>query len=82
MAAPLMPKATAVWLIDNTTLTFEQVANCCQLHELEIQAIADGEVAIGIQGLDPVGGGELTKDEIERCEADPATRLKMAKPLI
>ena len=77
-----MPKATAVWLIDNTTLTFEQVANCCQLHELEVQAIADGEVAIGIQGLDPVVGGELTKDEIERCEADPAARLKMAKQLI
>ena len=56
MATPLMPKATAVWLIDNTTLTFEQVANCCQLHELEVQAIADGEVAIGIQGLDPVAG--------------------------
>ena len=77
-----MPKATAVWLIDNTTLTFEQVAHCCQLHELEVPAIADGEVAIGIQGLDPIAGGELTKDEIERCEADPEARLAMAKPLI
>jgi len=78
MAAPLMPKAIAVWLVDNTTLTFEQVAAFCNLHDLEVQAIADDEVAVGMHGLDPVAGGELTKEEIERCEADPAARLEMA----
>ena len=78
MAAPLMPKAIAVWLVDNTMLTFEQVAAFCHLHDLEVQAIADDEVAIGMHGLDPVAGGELTKEEIERCEADAAARLEMA----
>ena len=72
MAHPLMPKATAVWLIDNTTLTFEQIAEFCGLHDLEIQALADGEVAPGMHGLDPVSRGELTMDEIERCQAAPA----------
>ena len=79
MAHPLMPKATAVWLIDNTTLTFEQIAEFCGLHDLEIQALADGEVAPGMHGLDPVSRGELTMDEIERCQAAPAAKLKMAK---
>lgn len=79
MARPLMPKATAVWLIDNTGLSFEQISDFCGLHMLEIQAIADGEVAVGMQGLDPVKGGELEAEEIERCEADPAARLKMTK---
>ena len=79
MVHPLMPKATAVWLIDNTTLTFEQIAEFCGLHELEIQALADGEVAPGMYGLDPVARGELTMDEIERCQADPAKDLKIAK---
>ena len=79
MALPLMPKATAVWLIDNSSLSFEQVAEFCGLHPLEVQGIADGEVAIGIQGMDPVVSGELTRDEIKRCEADPSARLAMAK---
>ena len=79
MSLPLMPKATAVWLIDNTGLTFEQIADFCGLHMLEIQGIADGEVAMGIQGMDPVTSGELTRDEIVRCEADPSAKLKAAK---
>ena len=79
MARPLMPKATAVWLIDNTGLTFDQISEFCGLHMLEVQAIADGEVAIGMQGLDPVKGGELEASEIERCEQDPSARLVMTK---
>lgn len=79
MSLLLMPKATAVWLVDNTTLSFLQIGDFCQLHELEVQAIADGEVAVGIVGLDPVANGQLTKAEIERCEADPAERLQIAK---
>jgi len=79
MALPLMPKATAVWLVDNTTLTFEQIAEFCGLHDLEVQAIADGEVAEGIVGLDPIGNGQLTREEIARCEGDPAARLKLAE---
>ena len=82
MAQLLMPKATAVWLVQNTTLTFDQIAEFCGLHALEVQGIADGEVAIGIVGLDPTVNGQLTKDEIARCEADPAGRLKMEKPSI
>ncbi len=77
MAQPLMPKATAVWLVENTTLTFEQVAAFCGLHELEVQAIADGEVAVGMVGLDPVANGQLTRKEITRCEANPDLRLQM-----
>jgi hypothetical protein len=79
MSLLLMPKATAVWLVDNTTLSFLQIGDFCNLHELEVQAIADGEVAIGIVGLDPVTNGQLTKEEIVRCEVDPAERLKIAK---
>lgn len=79
MAQPLMPKATAVWLIDNTTLSFEQIAAFCGLHDLEVQALADGEVAPGMQGLDPIARGELTMEEIDRCQADPGAELKMAK---
>jgi hypothetical protein len=71
-----MPKATAVWLIENTSLTFEQVAEFCGLHLLEVQAIADGEVAIGMQGWDPVAHGELSVEEIERCSGDPQARLR------
>jgi len=78
-ALPLMPKATAVWLVDNTGLTFEQVADFCGLHKLEVQAIADGEVAIGIVGFDPVYSGQLLPEEIKRAEADPRVRLKMTK---
>ncbi len=77
MALPLMPKATAVWLVENTALTFEQIADLCGLHPLEVQAIADGEVATGIVGLDPVANGQLTRAEIERCEADPDAHLKL-----
>ncbi len=79
MSLPLMPKATAVWLIDNTGLTFEQIADFCGLHMLEVQGIADGEVAMGIQGMDPVTSGELTREEIVRCEGDPKAKLKAAK---
>ena len=79
MVQPLMPKATAVWLVDNTTLTFEQIAEFCSLHRLEVQGIADGEVAIGIQGADPIASNQLTKAEIERCEGDPSARLKLSK---
>ncbi len=79
MAAPLMPKSTAVWLVDNTSLTFDQIADFCELHRLEVQGIADGEVAIGIQGIDPIANSQLTRDEIERCEKDPKARLQMLK---
>jgi uncharacterized protein len=78
MAVPLMPKATAVWLVENTALTFEQIADFCGLHPLEIQAIADGEVANQMQGLDPVANGQTTAAEIARCQADPEARLKLA----
>jgi len=77
MALPLMPKATAVWLIDNTALTFEQIAEFCGLHELEIQSIADDEVAIGMVGFDPIANGQLTQAEIDRCLADPDARLEL-----
>ncbi|MBF0323534.1 MAG: DUF1013 domain-containing protein [Alphaproteobacteria bacterium] len=77
MALPLMPKATAVWLVENTALSFEQIADFCGLHALEVQAIADGEVASGIVGLDPVANGQLSKSEIERCEADQDAHLKL-----
>jgi uncharacterized protein len=75
MATPLMPKATAVWLVDNTALSFHQIADFCELHELEVQGIADGDVAAGIKGLDPVSNGQLTREQIERCEADTKKRL-------
>jgi hypothetical protein len=71
-----------VWLVNNTTLTFEQIAEFCGLHSLEVQGIADGEVAIGIVGLDPTLNGQLTKEEIARCVADSTQRLKMEKPSI
>lgn len=80
MALPLMPKATAVWLVENTTLSFEQIAAFCGLHELEVQAIADGEVAVGMVGMDPVANGQLTKAEIERCEKNPDLRMKLLVP--
>ena len=79
MAQPLMPKATAVWLVENTALGFDQIAAFCGMHELEIQAIADGEVAIGMVGMDPLANGQLTQEEIDRCQADPSARLKLAK---
>jgi len=77
MTQPLMPKATAVWLIEKTSLTFEQVADFVGMHPLEVQAIADGEVAGGMTGFDPTTNGQLTKEEVKRCEADPAARLKL-----
>jgi hypothetical protein len=77
MNMPLMPKATAVWLIDKTALTFTQIAEFCGMHPLEVQAIADGEVAQGIVGYDPVANSQLTLEEIRRCEADPEARLKL-----
>ena len=82
MARPLMPKATAVWLVDNTSLTFEQIADFCGLHPLEIQGIADGEVAQGIKDLDPIANGQLTREEIERCVAQPMATLQVARTTI
>lgn len=78
MTLPLMPKATAVWLVENTALTFEQIAEFCGMHSLEIQGIADGEVTPGLAGRDPVASGQLTREEIERCERDPKAQLGMA----
>ena len=79
MPQPLMPKATAVWLIENTVLTFDQIADFCGLHALEVQSIADDEIAIGMVGYDPVANSQLTREEIERCGADSDARLKMAE---
>ena len=81
MAELLMPKATAVWLIDNTTLTFDQIAAFCELHPLEVQGIADGEVAVGIRGLDPVANGQVNREEIQRCEEDSSQRLEAIGPV-
>ena len=75
MTAPLMPKATAVWLVENTTLTFRQISKFCEIHELEIQAIADGDIAANIVGRNPIHSGILTMAEIERCQKDPAADL-------
>lgn len=80
MTAPLMPKATAVWLVENTTLTFKQIADFCELHELEIQAIADGDIAYNILGVSPISNGQLSVEEIKRCEADEKAVLT-ATPL-
>src|ERR1700690_4224270 len=77
---PLMPKATAVWLVDNTGLTFEQIADFCGLHPLEVKGIADDDVAKGIKGQDPVTSGQLTREQIEAAEKDRNARLKMAPP--
>lgn len=80
MTAPLMPRATAVWLVENTTLTFRQIAEFCELHELEIQAIADGDVSGNIMGLSPIDNDQLTLEEIRRCEADAKANL-VANPM-
>jgi hypothetical protein len=77
---PLMPKATAVWLVDNTSLTFEQIAEFCGLHPLEVKGIADEDVAKGIKGQDPIAAGQLTREAIEAAEKDHKLRLKMAAP--
>jgi hypothetical protein len=76
MSSLLMPKATAVWLIDNTTLTFEQISEFCNLHVLEVQAIADGDVGQGILGFDPILNGQLTQEEIDNCCKDSTLSLK------
>ena len=77
MSLPLMPKATAVWLVDNTTLTFGQIADFCGLHPLEVQGIADGDVAANMVGQDPIGTGQLTREEIERCETNADEKLEL-----
>ncbi|MEM8702888.1 MAG: cell cycle transcriptional regulator TrcR [Pseudomonadota bacterium] len=74
---PLMPKATAVWLVDNTALSFTQIATFCKLHPLEVKAIADGEAAQGIKGLDPILTGQLTREEVEKAQEDPKYQLKL-----
>ncbi|SDZ18810.1 hypothetical protein SAMN05444004_10787 [Jannaschia faecimaris] len=77
MNKPIMAKATAVWLVDNTTLTFKQVGDFCDLHELEVQGIADGDVAVGVKGFDPVANNQLTAEEIEAAEKNPMHKLKL-----
>src|ERR1700755_1822666 len=77
--APLMPKAAAVGLVDNTALTFDQVADFTKMHPLEVRAIADGDAAQGIKGMDPISTGQLTRDEIEKGEKDPNSRLKLGE---
>ena len=78
----LMPKATAVWLVDNTALSFDQIAAFCSLHPLEVQAVADGDVAGGIMGVNPIQNGQLTKEEIEKAEADPSYYMKVSEPKV
>ena len=80
--SPLMPKATAVWLVDNTSLTFEQIAEFCELHVLEVKGIADGDVAHGIKGMDPISSGQLTRDEITKAQEDSKYRLKLSEPKV
>ena len=79
--APLMPMATAVWLVENTTLTFKQIANFCKLHEVEIQGIADGEVAKGIKAYNPILAGQLSREEIESCSKDQSKKLSLLKKI-
>ena len=80
--APLMPKATAVWLVENTALSFDQIAQFCNLHPLEVKAIADGDAAQGIKGSDPIQTGQLTRDEIDKGEGDPSYKLKLLDPKV
>ncbi|WP_299694103.1 DUF1013 domain-containing protein [uncultured Tateyamaria sp.] len=77
MAKPLMAKATAVWLVDNTTISFKQIADFVDLHELEVQGIADGDVAAGVKGFDPIANNQLTQEEIDAAEKDPLHKLKL-----
>ncbi len=79
---PLMPKATAVWLVDNTSLSFDQIADFCKIHRLEIRAIADGESAQGIKGMDPFTTSQLTREELEKAEKDPDHKLRLAESKI
>ena len=76
MTDVLMPKATAVWMVDNTSLTFEQIAAFCGLHPLEVNSIADGETARDIRGADPITGGQLSRDELDRAQADASYHMK------
>ena len=78
----LMPKATAVWLVDNTALSFDQIAQFCKLHPLEVKAIADGEAAQGIKGLDPISTGQISREEIKRGEGDINYKLKLSEPKV
>ena len=78
---PFMPKATAVWLVQNTTLSFKQIANFCKLHELEVKGIADGDVAKGIKAYNPILAGQLSREEIELCSKDPSKKLNLLKKL-
>jgi len=82
MATLLMPKATAVWLVENTSLTFDQIADFCKLHPLEVKGIADGEVATSIKGFDPVLGGQLAREELERAGGNPNYRMKVLEPKV
>ena len=77
MNKPIMAKATAVWLVDNTTLSFQQIADFCGLHELEVQGIADGDVATGMKGFDPIANNQLVQEEIDKAEKDPSYRMKL-----
>ena len=77
MAKPIMAKATAVWLVDNTTLSFKQIADFVEMHELEIQGIADGDVAAGVKGFDPIANNQLTQEELDKAQADPAHKLTL-----
>ena len=79
--APLMPMATAVWLVENTSLTFKQIADFCNLHEVEVQGIADGEVAKGIKAYNPILAGQLSREEIELCSKDSNKKLSLIKKL-
>ena len=80
MTEILMPKATAVWLVDNTSLTFDQIADFCGLHPLEVKGIADGDVAVGVRGADPISNGQLTREEIEKAENNSDYRMTLTKP--
>lgn len=77
---PLMPIATAVWLIDNTSLTFDQIAEFCVLHPLQVKGIADGDVAAGVRGINPITNHQLTREEIEKAEADEKYKMKLSRP--
>lgn len=77
---PLMPIATAVWLIDNTSLTFDQIADFCVLHPLQVKGIADGDVAAGVRGIDPISNHQLTREELEKAESDENYRMKLSRP--
>lgn len=77
MSKPLMAKATAVWLVDNTTISFKQIADFVEMHELEVQGIADGDVATGVKGFDPIANNQLTQDDIDKAENDPLFKLKL-----